>query len=82
MPAASWPIRAGENWVFQISAGAKHGIPAGETEGMHAQAQFTGPRQADIHLVNLQNLGTPGLVKSNHARHHLLLFTLSRLVPL
>src|SRR5580704_10465510 len=32
-----------ENWVFQIPASAKHGIPAGETEGMHPQAHFTRP---------------------------------------
>lgn len=38
---------------------------------MHAQPQLAESRRADVHLVDLQNLGAAGLMKLNHTRHSL-----------
>ena len=61
--------------LLQIHTRAKHGFRPVETECTHTQPQLAGSWCADIHLVDLQNLGATGLMKLNHARHHLLLFT-------
>ena len=36
---------------------------------MHTQPQFAASWCADFNLVDLQNLGATGLMKSNHTRH-------------
>src|SRR5262249_58031815 len=74
-PGRLIPDAGGERGVFDVLAPAEHRLGAIEPQRLDADLDLAFPGRRDVEVLDLQHLGSAGLVESYYSCHGVLLLT-------